>query len=75
MVESKSLSINYEVCRITKAGDRYYFLVTNDECLREVSYSEFREFLKEISYVCITSWNRDLTNRYIQFVKYFHSIK
>ena len=75
MKEIKSLSINNEVARIETTDQKTWFLICDDNiCMREVTYTEFKEFLKEISYVCLTSWNKELQKRYIEFVQYFHSI-
>ena len=75
MKEIKSLSINNEVARIEIASQKICFLICDDNiCMKEVTYTEFKEFLKEISYVCLTSWNKELQKRYVEFVQYFHSI-
>ena len=75
MKETKSLSINNEVARIEITDQKTWFLICDDDiCMREVTYTEFKEFLKKISYVCLTSWNEELQKRYIEFVQYFHSI-
>lgn len=73
--EIKSLAINNEVARIEKAEGKTWFLVCDDDvCMREVTYSEFKNFLKDISFVCLTSWNEDLQKRYIEFVQYFSKL-
>lgn len=75
MKEIKSLSINNEVARIEKTEEKTRFLICDDDiCMREVNYAEFKEFLKSISYVCITSWNKDLQSKYIEFVQYFDEL-
>ena len=75
MKEIKSLSINNEVVRIEITDKKTRFLICDDDvCMREVTYPEFKEFLKQISYVCLTSWNEELQKKYIEFVKYFDSI-
>lgn len=71
----KSLSINEEVARIVVNDNETLLLICDDDvCLREVSYSEFKEFLKEISFVCITTWNEELRKNYIDFVQYFATL-
>ena len=73
--EIKSLSINNEVARIEITDQKIWFLICDDDiCMREVTYTDFKEFLKKISYVCLTSWNKELQKKYIEFVQYFHSI-
>lgn len=75
MKETKSLSINNEVARIEVTDNKTWFLICDDDvCMREVTYTEFKEFLKKISFVCLTSWNEELQKRYIEFVQYFNSI-
>lgn len=71
---SKSLFINNEVARIEIEGNNIRFLLANNECLYEVTYSEFKEFLKDISFVCLTSWNKDLQKNYIEYVQYFSKL-
>lgn len=72
MKEIKSLSINNEVARIEKTEEKTRFLICDDDiCMKEVTYSEFKNFLKDISFVCLTSWNKDLQKKYIEFVQYF----
>lgn len=73
--EIKSLSINAEVARIEITENKTWFLICKDDvCMMEVTYREFKEFLKEISFVCLTSWNDDLQKRYIDFVQYFSKL-
>lgn len=75
MKETKSLSINNEVARIEITDNKTWLLICDDSvCMREVTYTEFKEFLKEISYVCLTSWNEELQKRYIEFVQYFNKL-
>lgn len=75
MKETKSLSINNEVARIETTENKTYFLICDDDiCMREVTYTEFKDFLKDISFVCLTSWNKDLQKRYVEFMQYFNSI-
>ena len=75
MKETKSLSINNEIARIEKSEGKIWFLICDDDiCMREVTYTEFKEFLKEISYVCLTSWNEELQKNYIEFVRYFDKL-
>jgi len=73
--ETKDLFINDEVARIEKTERKTWFLVCDDNIgLREVTYSEFKKFLQNISFVCLTSWNTDLQKRYIEFVQYFSKL-
>ena len=73
--EIKSLSINAEIARIEITENKTWFLICEDDiCMREVTHSEFKEFLKQISFVCLTSWNEDLQKRYIDFVQYFSKL-
>ena len=69
----KSLIINAEVARI-EAG-RLLVVTDDGNAMREVTPAEFKEFLKEISYVCLTSWNEELRNNYIEFVQYFDKLR
>jgi hypothetical protein len=75
MLEIKSLFINDEAARIEKTEDKVKFLICDDDvCMKEVNYKEFKEYLKNISSVCFESWNKDLHNKYIEFVDYFNKI-
>lgn len=76
MKEIKSLFIKGEVARIEKTKEKTIFLICDDDiCMKEVNYIDFKEFLKSISYVCITSWNKDLQKRYIEYVEYFENYR
>ena len=75
MEKIKSLSINGEVARIQQTEEKTWFLICDDDmCLREVTYTEFKNFIVSLSYVCLTSWNEDLQKSYIEFVQYFHKL-
>lgn len=75
MKEVKKLFINNEVARIEVTENKTWFLVCKDDmCMSEVTYTEMKEFLKDISFVCIASWNDELRKNYIDFVQYFATL-
>ena len=75
MKEIKSLFINEEVARIEKTEKEIILLICDDgTCMKKVEYGKFKDFLKDISFVCLTSWNKNLQNEYIEFVQYFKEI-
>ena len=70
----KSLSINGEVARITN-DNKFYILDYDYNILRQVNKKEFINFLKDISWVCLTTWSKDLQKKYIEFVNYTNNLK
>lgn len=75
MKEIKKLFINNEVARIEVTERKTWFLVCKDDmCMSEVTYAEMKEYLKDLSFVCLTSWNEELRKKYIDFVQYFATL-
>ena len=68
----KNLMINgVEVLRIE--NNNYYAEYTDEpgyECLMKVTRNEFIEELKKYSYVCLTTWNTYLRDKYLELVDY-----
>ena len=64
-----TLMMNGEGVMSIKDG-KYY--ITNDEwgCYQECSRKEFIEELKNMSWVCLTSWDSQLRQDYLDLVKY-----
>lgn len=44
-------------------------------CYKGCSKNEFIEELKKMSWVCLTSWDEELKNSYLDLVKYTHNIE
>lgn len=75
-MKNKSFSISgTEMARIEQTDETTRFLIcASDICMREVTYKEFKEFIISISYVCLTSCNKDIQQSYIEFVQYFDKL-
>lgn len=73
--EAKSLFINNEVARIEITEHKTWFLICKDESgMMEATYKEFKQFVSDLSFVCLTSWNEELKEHYIDFVRYFSKL-
>lgn len=48
------------------------YLITNEEweCYKTCSRKEFIEELKKFSWVCLTSWDKELREEYLKLVDY-----
>ena len=55
------------------------FYITNDEygyeCYIEVNKNMFIEELKKMSWVCLTSWDKQLRQDYLDLVDYVKEVK
>lgn len=53
------------------------FFIEDEEwgCYKGCSKNEFIEELKKISWVCLTSWNEDLKEAYLDLVNYTKEMK
>ena len=55
------------------------FYITNDvpgyECYIEVNKNKFIEELKQLSWVCLTSWDKELKQQYLEFVDYVKEVE
>ena len=58
-------------------GGRDYILNKEPgyECYIECSRAEFIEELKAMSWVCLTSWNKDYRQQYLDLVDYVKEMK
>lgn len=72
----KSLFISGgEIARIEIKNNDVNFLLCNDYgIMEEVNHNDLKKFLIESSYMFITSYDKNLTKNYIEFVKYFDDI-
>jgi len=49
---------------------KYYIEDEEWGCYKGCNRNEFIEELKQISWVCLTSWNKQLRNEYLDLVNY-----
>ena len=47
---------------------KYYITNKEWECYKECSRKEFIEELKNMSWVCLTTWDKELREQYLQMV-------
>ena len=55
--------------RFYKLNDEYGY-----ECYVECSKSEFIEYLKGLSWVCLTSWDKNYRQDYLNLVDYVNAL-
>ena len=65
------LHVGYSEFRIETDGNIHKFLFADcdDAGMRELSHSEFMVELLSVAHVCLTSWNKELTEKYTVFYK------
>lgn len=55
---------------MTIENGKYYIINEEWECYQECTRNEFIEELKKMSWVCLTSWNKELRQQYLDLVDY-----
>lgn len=60
-----------EILRVE--NNKYY--IDAEECLQEVSKREFIDELNNMAWVCLTSWNKELRQQYLDIVDYVNNVK
>ena len=56
---------------IMKADNGKYYIVDEEwECYKGCTKNEFIEELKKMSWVCLTTWNKELRQQYLDLVDY-----
>lgn len=60
---------------MTIENGKYYITNKEWECYQECTRNEFIEELKKMSWVCLTSWNKELRKQYLDLVDYVKEIK
>ena len=50
--------------------DKFYIEDEEWGCYKSCTEKEFIEELKKISYICLTSWNKEVRKEYLDFVDY-----
>ena len=65
-------------CGIMKA-EKNEFYVTNEEYgweyYKKVTINEFIEELKKMSWVCLTSWDKEFRQQYLDLVEYTYKLE
>lgn len=53
------------------------YLITDREweCYKKVTRKEFIEELKNLSWVCLTSWSKELREQYLKLVDYCNKLE
>ena len=71
----KSLHLDGGECLRIQDG-RYYILVEDVyDVMEEVDRNRFIEELKRYSWVCLTSWNKQVRQDYLDLVDYCNEVK
>ena len=55
---------------MTIENGKYYITNEEWECYQECTRNEFIEELKKMSWVCLTSWDKELRQQYLDLVDY-----
>lgn len=50
--------------------NKFYIVDKEWECYKGCSKNEFIEELKKMSWICLTSWDKDLRETYLNLVNY-----
>lgn len=61
---------------IARVDNNKYFIESEDgEYIKQVDKKEFIEYLKKISYSCLTSWNKEIRQQYLELVDIVKEMK
>ncbi len=55
--------------------DKFYVEDEEWGCYKEVTIKEFIESLKAISYVYLTTWDKEVKNKYLELVEYTRKLE
>jgi hypothetical protein len=56
-------------------NDNFYIVDDDDEFYIKVNKETFIEELKRLSWVCLTTWNKELKEDYLDIVNYVKELK
>ena len=56
-------------------NDNFYIVDDNDEFYVKVNKTALIEELKRLSWVCLTTWNKELKEDYLDIVNYVKELK
>lgn len=55
--------------------NEYYIVDETWGCYKKCTRNEFIEELKKMSWVCLTSWDKELRQQYLELVDYTNNLK